>query len=379
MDLTLTDDQRLIQSAARELLDSRAAAAGARAVAGDPAGYSARLWKEMTELGWTGLAFPEKHGGVGEGFLELCLVIEELGRSRVPTPLLATAACCGMTILRHGTEAQRAEWLGAIARGQVLSYAAGGEAAGGSAGAGAADGADGAASASGVRAEPSGDGFVLDGEVSFVPFAEAAGQLLVTARHAGGPIAAVVDAGAAGVRREPLDVIAGPMGQVRFERVAVPGARVIGGADSAAAAAVTGYGTAAVCAEMVGGAQGVLDLTVTYAREREQFGQPIGAFQAVAHHCANMAIDVLASRLIAYEAIWRLAEGLDATVELSLAKSWVSDAYQRVCALGHQVHGAIGFTAEHDLHYFSRHAMASALAFGDAGSHTERVAAKLGI
>ncbi|HEY1699405.1 MAG TPA: acyl-CoA dehydrogenase family protein [Trebonia sp.] len=372
MDLTLTDDQRLIQSAARELLESRAAAAGARAVAGDPAGYSARLWKEMTELGWTGLALPEKHGGVGEGYLELCLVIEELGRSRVPTPLLATAACCGMPIARHGTEAQQAEWLGAIARGQVMSYVTGGD------GDDAADGAAGPARG-GVRAEPSGDGFVLDGEGSFVPYAEAAGQLLVTARHAGGPIAAVVDTSAPGVRREPLDVIAGPMGQVRFERVAVPGARVIGGADSAAAAAVTGYGTAAVCAEMVGGAQGVLDLTVAYAREREQFGQPIGAFQAVAHHCADMAIDVLASRLIAYEAIWRLAEGLDATVELSLAKSWVSDAYQRVCALGHQVHGAIGFTAEHDLHYFSRHAMASALAFGDAGFHTERVAANLGI
>jgi alkylation response protein AidB-like acyl-CoA dehydrogenase len=372
MDLTLTDDQRLIQSAARELLDSRAAAAGARAVAREPAGYSARLWKEMTELGWTGLAFPEQHGGVGQGYLELCLVIEELGRSRVPTPLLATAACCGMPILRHGTRAQQAEWLGAIARGQVMSYVAGG-------GDGLASGAAGPAPGD-VRAEPSGDGFVLDGEGSFVPYAEAAGQLLVTARHAGGLIAAVVDADAPGVRRQPLDVIAGPMGQVRFERVAVPADRVIGGADSAAAAAaVTDYGTAAVCAEMVGGAQGVLDLTVAYAREREQFGVPIGAFQAVAHHCADMAIDVLASRLIAYEAIWRLAEGLDAAVELSLAKSWVSDAYQRVCALGHQVHGAIGFTAEHDLHYFSRHALASALAFGDAGFHTERVAAHLGI
>jgi alkylation response protein AidB-like acyl-CoA dehydrogenase len=130
---------------------------------------------------------------------------------------------------------------------------------------------------------------------------------------------------------------------------------------------------------MVGGAQGVLDMTVAYAREREQFGQPIGAFQAVAHHCADMAIDVLASRFIVYEAIWRLGSGADATVELSLAKSWVSDAYQRVCALGHQVHGAIGFTAEHDLHYFTRHAMASALAFGDADFHTERVAANLGI
>lgn len=359
MDLTLTEDQRLIQSTARELLDSRAAAAGARAVADDPAGYSARLWKEIVELGWTGLAFPETCGGVGEGFLELCLVIEELGRCRVPTPLVATAACCGMPILACGAQTQRDEWLGAIARGQVMSYVADGDA----------------------SAEPSGDGFVLDGEASFVPYADAADRLLVAARHRDGPIAALVDAAAPGVTRERLDVIADPMYRVRLDHVAVPGARVLGEVPGSAdaVAAITAYGTAAVCAEMVGGAQGVLDMTVAYAREREQFGQPIGAFQAVAHHCADMAIDVLASRFIAYEAIWRLASGLDATVELSLAKSWVSAAYQRVCALGHQVHGAIGFTAEHDLHYFTRHAMASALAFGDAGFHTERVAKTLGI
>jgi alkylation response protein AidB-like acyl-CoA dehydrogenase len=365
MDLTLTEDQRLIQSAARELLDSRAAAAGARAVADEPAGYSAKLWKEITELGWTGLALPEESGGVGEGFLELCLIIEELGRSRVPTPLVATAACCGMPILACGTETQRAEWLGAIAGGQVMSYVAGGN-----------DG-DSDGDSRDVTARRSGDGVVLDGEASFVPYAEAAGTLLVTARDEDGPVAVLVDAAAPGVSRERQDVVADPAYRVRFASVAVPGARVLGGAD--AAAAIIAYGTAAVCAEMVGGAQGVLDMTVAYAREREQFGQPIGAFQAVAHHCADMAIDVLASRFIAYEAIWRLASGLDATVELSLAKSWVSDAYQRVCALGHQVHGAIGFTAEHDLHHYSRHALASALAFGDAGFHTERVAANLGI
>jgi alkylation response protein AidB-like acyl-CoA dehydrogenase len=130
---------------------------------------------------------------------------------------------------------------------------------------------------------------------------------------------------------------------------------------------------------MVGGAQAVLDKTVAYAKEREQFGKPIGAFQAVQHHCANMAIDVLSARFIAYEAIWRLSRGLDATVEVSVAKSWVSEAYERVCALGHQVHGAIGFTEEHDLHLYTRHAMSSALSFGDADTHVDRLATQLGL
>jgi alkylation response protein AidB-like acyl-CoA dehydrogenase len=130
---------------------------------------------------------------------------------------------------------------------------------------------------------------------------------------------------------------------------------------------------------MVGGAQAVLDATVSYATQREQFGKPIGTFQAVQHHCANMAIDVLGSRFIAYEAIWRLARGLPADTEVAVAKSWVSEAYQRVCSLGHQIHGAIGFTAEHDLHFHTRHAIASALSFGDADEHTEALAQQLGI
>jgi alkylation response protein AidB-like acyl-CoA dehydrogenase len=142
---------------------------------------------------------------------------------------------------------------------------------------------------------------------------------------------------------------------------------------------MSAYGAAATCAEMVGAAQRVLDATIAYAAEREQFGRPVGSFQAVQHHCADMAIDVLGSRFIAYEAIWRLSAGREAAEEVSMAKAWVSEAYERVCALGHQVHGAIGFTWEHDLHLYSRHAMATALAFGDDDHHLERLADRLGL
>ncbi|MFD0852631.1 acyl-CoA dehydrogenase family protein, partial [Actinomadura adrarensis] len=123
----------------------------------------------------------------------------------------------------------------------------------------------------------------------------------------------------------------------------------------------------------------VLDLTIAYAKEREQFGKPIGAFQAVQHHCADMAIAVLGARFIAYEAIWRLSADREAAETVSMAKAWVSEAYEQVCALGHQVHGAIGFTEEHDLHLYSRHATATALTFGDDAHHLTRVAAHLGV
>lgn len=372
MDLTLTEDQQLIQTTARELLSSRRGSADAPAMAGDPVGYSTTLWKEMGELGWTGLAFPEAYGGVGAGFLELCLLIEEMGRAQVPSPFVATVACCGLPIARFGTDEQKAGWLGGIARGRVFSYVR------------AAPGCRWGAPGSDVTAYATGDGFELEGTAMFVPYARAADDLLVVAQH-GEPqdlTVLVVDATSPGITREPLDVVGTDrVCRVGFDRVAVPAGRVIGdaGAGRRVVDAITGFGTAATCAEMVGGAQGVLEMTVSYATQRHQFGSPIGAFQAVQHHCADMAIDVLSSRFIAYEAIWRLSEGDDATQEVQLAKAWVSDAYQRVCDAGHQVHGAIGFTAEHPLHFFLRHSLAAAMTFGDGDFHTERIARGLGL
>ncbi|MFF5258284.1 acyl-CoA dehydrogenase family protein [Actinomadura viridis] len=365
MDLTLTEDQELIVSTARELLAARAGTAGARAMEDDPAGYSAGLWKEMVELGWTGLALPEEHGGVGGDFLEVCLLFEQLGYALVPSPLLPTVACCALPIARYGTPAQQAEWLGSIARGRVMSHTPvpwdrpPGE---------------------GPWATATGTGDVeIDGTALFVPYAHAAESLLVVADLEEEPRAFLVDADAPGVTPEPVAGVGlDRPHRVEFAGVRVPGDRLLG-ADRAAVDAISLYGAAATCAEMVGAAQRVLDMTVEYATGREQFGRPIGSFQAVQHHCADMAIDVLGSRFLAFEAIWRLAAERDAAEEVSMAKAWVSEAYERVCALGHQVHGAIGFTQEHDLHLFSRHAMASALAFGDEDLHYERVAGRLGL
>ncbi len=356
MDLTLTEDQELIQATARELLESRHLSANARAMEDDSRGYSVELWKEMVELGWMGLALPESYGGVGAGFLEACLLVEEMGRFVVPSPLLPTVVCCGLPIARFGTEEQRAAWLPAITRGRVMSY--------------------GGVCGDELVATESGDGLVLDGSALFVPYADAAEALLVVVQDT----VLLVDTATPGITREPLDVIgAARQHRVDFANVTVPGDRVLGGVGGgrAVAEAVTALGTAATCAEMIGGAQHVLDTTVSYATQREQFGRPVGSFQAVQHHCANMAIDVLSSRFIAYEAIWRLSEGLAAAAEVSMAKAWVSEAYQRVCALGHQVHGAIGFTREHDLHFYFRHALTSALTFGDGDFHWERLARHL--
>jgi alkylation response protein AidB-like acyl-CoA dehydrogenase len=374
MDLTLTEDQELIRSTAREVLAGRAATAGVAAVAEDPAGFSADLWKEMVELGWPGLAVPESYGGVGEGFLEACLLVEEMGAAQVPSPFLHTVACGAPALERYGSAPQREQFLRGVAEGRTIAYARAAPRAGW--------GADGST----VTATASGDGFVLDGVARFVPFASAADALLVVAATGDALTAFLVDGGAAGIAFERLGVV-GPNAEhdVRFDGVAVPAERVLGevGGGAAVAATAAAFGAAATCAEMVGGAQRVLDATVEYATQREQFGRAIGGFQAVQHHCADMAIDVLTARFVAYEAIWRLTAADQAPDEVALtvsvAKSWVSDAYQRVCALGHQVHGAIGFTAEHDLHRYLEHATSAALAFGDGDFHADRVADGIGL
>ncbi|WP_051343233.1 acyl-CoA dehydrogenase family protein [Pseudonocardia spinosispora] len=367
MDLTLTEDQRMIQSTARELLGSRAGAAGVRAVRDSATGYSARLWAEMIELGWNGLAIAEDHGGIGVGWLEVCLLIEEMGAAQVPSPFLSTVGCAAPAIARFGTDAQRGRWLASISSGRVVSYVRA-----------APDGAR-SGDRSDVTARPSGDGFVLDGTASLAPYADGADDLLVVASTGAGALTTfLVDAAEPGISVSRLDEV-GPERRYRlsFSGVTVSADSVLGPVDGGrrVLGTIEAFGAAATCAEMVGGAQRVLDLTVEYAGRREQFGRPIGSFQTVRRHCADMASDVLDSRLIAYQAIWRLASDLDATAEVSLARSWVADAYQRVCARGKQVHGA----AEHDLHLYSAHATSAPLTFGDLDQAADGAGPAIGL
>jgi alkylation response protein AidB-like acyl-CoA dehydrogenase len=227
----------------------------------------------------------------------------------------------------------------------------------------------------------------------FVPYASVADAMLVVARNGdgdgvgdgegrsrngGGVTVLIVDTKADGITCKPLATVGRDhLESVTFEDVRLPVDRVLGEDEvprgRSIVQAINLWGAAARCAEMVGGAEKVLEMTLDYAKERQQFGRPIGSFQAVQHRCANMAIDVLASRFITYEAIWTLDEGLDAAEIVSTAKAWTGDAYQRVCENGHQVHGAIGYTWEHDLHLYLRHATGSDLALGDADFHREQV------
>ena len=369
MDLGLSEVQQMLRSSAQEFLSRECPLTLVREMEADPRGYTDGLWRHLVSLGWTGLVMPERYGGTGGSFLDLAVLLEEMGRALVPGPFFSTVVLGGLTVLDAGTEAQKQDLLPRISAGELTMTLALTEP--------SATYEPWGVETAAVRR---GDGYVLSGVKLFVPDAHVAGLLVVAARTSADPDPArgltlfLVPAGSPGLALTSLNTISSDkQSEVALDQVRVPASAVLGQAGEgwpvvqrALQRAVAGK-----CMEMVGGAGAVLNMTVEYVKQRTQFGRPVGSFQAVQHHCANMATDVEGSRNIAYQAAWRVSEGLPADREVSMAKAWVSEAYQRVCATAHQCHGAIGFTEEHDLQLYTRRAKVLELTYGDANFHRE--------
>ena len=374
MDLGLDEAQQMLKNSARTFLEAECPATYVRAMEEDDRGYTPELWQKISEQGWLGLIIPEQYGGVGLSFLDLSILLEEMGRSLLPEPFFSTVVMAGMTILDAGSEAQKREFLPQIAEGQLIMTLALTE-------------PSARWDPTGVQtaAEAQGDGYVINGTKLFVPNAHVSDYLIVVARtgQAERDVSLfVVPKDADGISQTLLKTIASDrQSEVVFDNVTVASSALLGELNAGweTIEKVLQWGAIGKCAEMVGGSQEVLDMTVEYAKQRVQFGRPIGSFQAVQHHCANMATDVEGTRYITYQAAWLLSEGLPAEKEVAITKAWVSEAYRRVCALGHQCHGAIGFTKEHNMQLYSRRAKAAELAFGDADFHLEAVAQAIGL
>ena len=377
MDLGLSEEQEMLRRTARELLEKECPKALVRDMEEDEKGYSPELWQKFAEQGFLGLPFPEQYGGTGFGFLDLMVLVEEFGRALVPGPYFYTVVLSGMAINEFGTDEQKKEYLPKIADGQAIMTFAHTEPSG--------RWDAGGVSVTGVA---DGDDFVLNGVKLFIPDAHVSDYLLVTARTKEsdnpeeGITVFLVDAKTSGISYEVLKTIASDKQcEVVLEDVRVPRSSVLGEVDRGwpVVDQMLRRGAVGKCAEMVGNSQQVLEMTVEYAKTRVQFGRPIGSFQAIQHHCANMATDVDGSRFITYQAAWRLSEDMPCDREVSMAKAWVSEACRRVAALGHQVHGGIGFTKEHDMQLFFRRAKQAELFFGDADYHKEKVAQAIGL
>jgi len=369
MDLGLSEIQQMLKNSAREFLSQECPLTLVREMEEDPRGYTDELWRQIVSLGWTGLVFPEQYGGTGGSFADLAVLLEEMGRALAPGPFFSTVVLGGMTVVDAGSAGQKQDLISRVCSGQLIMTLALTE-----------------PSATyepwGVEttATRQGDAYRLNGAKLFVSDAHAADLLLVAARTSSGPDPAqgitlfLVPAGSSGLSVSQLNTIASDRQcEVILKDVEVPAGSVLGQVDQGwpVVQRTLQRAIAGKCVEMLGGAGAVLDMTVEYAKQRTQFGRPVGSFQAVQHHCANMATDVEGCRHIAYQAAWRVSEGLPAAREVAMAKAWVSGAYQRVCATAHQCHGAIGFTKEHNLQLYTRRAKVQELNYGDANFHKE--------
>lgn len=375
MDLGLNETQQMLKNSAREFLQAECPDTYVRAMEEDARGYTPDMWQKIAEQGWLGLIFPEEYGGVGLTYLDLSVLLEEMGRALLPGPFFSTIVMGGMAIMDAGTDEQKRRLLPQICDGQHIVTLALTEPSARWDAAGiqttAAQNADGA--------------WTLNGTKLFVPNAHVADTYIVAARTGDAErdiTLFFVPGDADGVTQTLLKTIASDrQSEITLDGVSLPAEAALGEVNKGwdTIEKVLAWGAIGKCAEMVGGAEQVLEMTVEYAKQRTQFGRPIGSFQAIQHHCANMATDVEGSRYITYQAAWLLSEGEAAAQEVAMAKAWVSDAYRRICALGHQCHGAIGFTKEHNMQLYSRRAKAAELAFGDTDFHLETVADGLGI
>lgn len=377
MDLAFSEEQEMLWKAAREFLADKCPKTLVRAMEEDERGYSPELWKQMADLGWLGLPFPQESGGGGLSFLDLVVLLEEMGRACFPGPFLSTVVLGGLPILEWGTQEQKQYFLPKICAGEVILTLAFTE-----------PSARYEAASIQTRAIPEGTDFLISGTKLFVPDAHIADWIICAARTTESTDAEegltlfLVDAESPGVSTALLSTIAGDKQcEVTLNQVRVPRTGILGefGQGRQMMKRIIEWAALAKSAEMVGGSQRVLEMTIDYARNRIQFGKPIGAFQVIQHYIADMSIDVDSARTALYKAAWALSEGLPCGKEVSIAKGWVNDAYRRVATQSHQIHGAIGFTKDHGLELYFRRAKAGEVFFGDSDFHRENVAEELGL
>jgi alkylation response protein AidB-like acyl-CoA dehydrogenase len=356
----LTDEQRMLQEAAREFLAARLKSEQIRALAESDDAFSEDLWREMSDLNWPGLMVSETYGGQELGTVELAVLMEQLGYALVPGPILSTILA-GIALETAATDDQKERYLAPLATGEQRGTLALWDAGAGW-------------SPDDVTLEPeqTNGGFVLNGEKLFVLDAATADFFIVGAT---GDRRFIVDRSADGVSIKPTPTIDATRKQyaVRLDGVKVGDDVAFGGPDAMQPARLRAY--VALAAELAGIAQKALEMGVEYAKERKQFGRPIGAYQAVSHRCAQMLLETEGARSAAYYAAWATEnEPETAPLAASMAKAYASDAGTRVTGASLQVHGGIGFTWEHDLHLFLKRASADAVMFGDARWHREQVA-----
>jgi alkylation response protein AidB-like acyl-CoA dehydrogenase len=377
MDFSFTEEQDMLRVLARDFLAKEYPKAKVREMDKDEKGYDLQLWRSMAELGWMGLVFPEEYGGMGASFMDLVILMEEMGRNILPGPFFSTIVLCALPLLKYGSSEQKAKFLPQIAKGEAIWTFALAESSGRY-----------KASEVKLRAVLEGTNYVLQGYKFFVTDAHVADYILVVGRTREGKSSEdgitlfIVDAREPNVKMEPIPTIGGDRQfKVSFDRVAVPKDNILGKIGNGWNIVDFILQRAAVlkCAEMSGACQAVLDMTSSYAKERIQFDRPIGSFQAMQHKLADMLIDVEAVQYLLYQAAWGISVGSPSPWQISAAKAKANEAYQRICIEAIAAHGAIGYTMDHDIGLYYRRVKAAEFAAGDTDLHREVIAIGLGL
>ena len=377
MDFELNEDQRMLQKAARDFLRDHCPKELVRSLGDSDEGHSPELWSKMAELGWMGLLLPEEYDGIGWSCVELAVLMEEMGYNICPGPFIATAILGSLPLLMAGSETQKRELLPKVAGGDLILTMALSESDGGC-----------EPSTLNFEAARKGDAWILNGTKLFVPDALVADYILCVARTdatsdpEAGLTLFLVDAKNPGVTITPLQTISkDKQCEVAFDKVSLEEGSVVGPVGEAwpIIKAVLDRAAVARSAETLGAMRAALDMTVQYAKDRVQFGRPIGSYQAIQHYLADMWVDIIGTRNLVMKAAWKLATDQPADKEVGMAKARAGEVGRKATTVGHRIFGAIGFTMEHDLHLYHRRTVAWDLEFGDSDFHHEKIAQSLGL
>ena len=374
MDIGFTEEQELLRETARKFLEDECDSRFVRERMATAAAVTDEFWQKLATQGWLGVVYPEEDGGSGLGLVDVVVLMEEMGRRVMPGPFFSTVLLGGAAIAEAGSPAQRGEWLPRIAAGEKKAALAWTE-------------PQLRWDAAGVmlQAREAAGGFTLSGTKLFVGDAHLADIVVVAARTRDGSTMEdgvslfLMPREAPGLTVSVMPTIDATrkLCEVRLDNVALPAAALLGEMHQgwAPLARVAARATVALCAEMCGGAQQVLDMTVDYAKLRVAFGKPIGSYQGVKHQAADMLVAIENAKSLTYYAAWAVDEGAaEAPLAVAMAKAAASDMARKVAGAGIQLHGGIGMTWEHDLQLYFKRAKASEVMFGDAAWHREQVA-----
>lgn len=365
MEFGLTEFQQMIRNSSDEFLSQECGMEFVREMENDDIGCTDGFWSQIVGQGWTGIGIPEEYGGTGGDFLDLAVLIESTGKYLMPGPLFSSIILAGMTILDAGSEEQKDNWLPKISEGSLLATMALIE------DSGSYDWTD-----ITTHAELNDGKYFISGRKLFVPYAHNADFIIIPARTSEKGISLfAVDTTLEGIEIHPMDMMSSDKNSlIVLDNVKLNHSSIIGPEHCAEEILQRTFVRTVIskCLQMTGSLSACFDITLDYVKQRTQFGRSIGTFQAIQHHCSNMAIDLEGSRHVAYQAAWALSNGMIPDTYAHMAKAWINECTQRISTLAHQSHGAIGFTHDYDLQMHTRWLKSQELLYGNSHYHKEK-------